>query len=455
VLVALGGGAFYWKHIHDQNAQRAELQRAKEELTKREDLKLQQQQAEHERELTELRQKQADEHKKAAEEQKKFAEGLGLSAQQIADRFGNATAQVNMAWRLYDQTTGRPIFHQMVTDYVPIGKGKKEKKTLPAYVLLPNGKTVRWLTLEDELRSNIPIGERAQGTGFAVSENGFMLTNKHVAAAWNLRFGPDDPAFKDHKYGFLYKYYVPGQAKKKKPQPELVGVIDLQNDGRYEDLFDWVPANGGIIFSRNIPIAIGEEGNIPVASQSGNIANRTFFGRNDRLDVQFGNSRGLSNASLVNFSNYSDAALIKVDTPQQLKKLDIAADDTVTVGEPVIAIGFPSVATPVKAVSFTIENYQKRDIVDIVPQPFVSEGIVAVISPAVKTEDGVTYGGASGDVIQMSINSTGAGNSGGPVFNKKGVVVGLFTYSRQRGGAQTTEAIPIKYGRDLLMSQHP
>jgi len=28
--------------------------------------------------------------------------------------------------------------------------------------------------------------------------------------------------------------------------------------------------------------------------------------------------------------------------------------------------------------------------------------------------------GSSGEVIQMSINSTGAGNSGGPVFNKEG-----------------------------------
>jgi S1-C subfamily serine protease len=454
VLVALGGGAFYWKHIHDQNAQRAELQRAKEELTKREDLKLQQQQAEHERELAELRQKQAEEHKKAAEDQKKFAEGLGLSAQQIADKFGNATAQVNMDWRLYDQMTGRPVFQLTRTDFVPVGKGKKEKKALPAYVLLPNGAVVRWLTLEDDLRSNIKIGARGSGTGFAVSENGFMLTNKHVAAAWNLRFGPSDPA-NDSKYGFLYKYYVPRQAKKKKPQPELVDVIDLQNDEKYEqaieDLWNWVPATGGIIFHPDISTAVGA-GNIPDPSKSGN---RTFFGRNDMLQVQFANSRGLISGILVNFSNYSDAALIKVDTPQLLKKLDIASDDTVAVGEPVIAIGFPSVASTVLAESSTVENQQYRKITDVVPQPFVSEGIVAVISPAVKTENGVTFGGREGDQIQMSINSTGAGNSGGPVFNKKGVVVGLFTYGRQRGGAQTTVAIPIKYGRDLLMSQHP
>jgi S1-C subfamily serine protease len=90
-----------------------------------------------------------------------------------------------------------------------------------------------------------------------------------------------------------------------------------------------------------------------------------------------------------------------------------------------------------------------------VPQPFVSEGIVSVVSRAVRTENGITVGGKQGDVIQLSINSTGAGNSGGPVFNKDVKVIGLFTYGRSAGGAMTTEAIPVKYGRDLLLAQHP
>ncbi|MGI8569571.1 MAG: trypsin-like serine protease [Methylocella sp.] len=62
--------------------------------------------------------------------------------------------------------------------------------------------------------------------------------------------------------------------------------------------------------------------------------------------------------------------------------------------------------------------------------------------------------GASGEVIQMSINSTGAGNSGGPVFNKAEKVIGLFTYGISRDGANTSGAVPIKYGRDLLEAQH-
>ena len=143
-VVALGGGAIYWKQVHDKAAAEAGLQRTKEEIAKTAD------------------EQQADLAQKTEEDRRKAEEERGLSAQEIVERFGNATAQITRAWRLYDQTTGRPIFHQTVS--VPISK--KERKTLPAYVLLPNGKTVRWLTLEDDNRTNIPIGERARGTGF-------------------------------------------------------------------------------------------------------------------------------------------------------------------------------------------------------------------------------------------------------------------------------------------------
>ncbi|MGH6838049.1 MAG: trypsin-like peptidase domain-containing protein [Methylocella sp.] len=429
-FVILGGGAFYLKHIRDQNAQRAELQRAKEEMAER---------------ATGLESKVQE---RQANLEKRTAEDRGLSAQDIVEQFGNATAQITRAWRLYDQTTGRPIFHQ--TMKAKLAK-MKESRTCPAYVDLGKYGIVRWLTLEDDFRSNIPIGGRARGTGFAVSEQGFMLTNKHVAAAWNLSFGQADPATSnEHACGWLYNFGTgPGaKVKKLRTPPQL---IDLDDDA-YRDLRRWVPASGGYVFLQDWAVPIGEERNVPDPKTNDN---RTFFGRNDVLEVRFANSRGSGNASLVRFSNDSDAALIKVDTPQQLKKLDIAADDIVTVGETVIAVGFPSVAAPTVARSDTIENGQYREITDVVPQPFVSEGIVAVISPAVKTENGVTMGGNLGDVIQMSINSTGAGNSGGPVFNKAGKVIGLFTYGRRNGGAETTEAVPIKYGRDLLLSQHP
>jgi serine protease Do len=430
-FVALGGYAIYWKQSHNTTAQVAEM---KKEIAASIETK--------EASLESKVQQQADLATKAEQDR-------GLSSQDIVRQFGNATAQIDRTWRLYDQTTGKSVFHQ--TFIVAVGKGKnKQSLEYPAYVNVGerNGGIVRWLTLEDDSRTNIPIVGKGTGTGFVVDERGYMLTNKHVAAAWDLKFGPHDPANSRYGHGWLYEYNGgPGAKDRKLRTPTL---IDL-NDPQFASLQQWVPSSGGYIFMKGIA-HVGGPGNKPDASKGDT---KTFFGRNDVLEARFANSRISANAILERVSKESDAALIKVDTPQQLKKLDIAADDEVNVGESVIALGYPSVAGETSAISTTIENGLIRTNTDYVPQPFVSEGIVAVISSAIKTEKGVTVVGEMGDFIQMSINSTGAGNSGGPVFNKSGKVIGLFTYGISGGGANTSGAIPIKYGRELLRTQHP
>jgi serine protease Do len=427
-FVALGGGAFYWKHIQDKKASEAELQTAKEEIAKNK--------ASIE---SKVEKQQADLERKAAED---------LSAQDIVDRFGNATARIDVHWRLYDQTTGKPVFHQTFKDHDANG----EELILPAYVQLPRGLgIVRWLTLEDDNRSNIPIEGEGSGTGFVVDEKGFMLTNKHIAAGWNLSFGGEEDPANGYKYGWLYNYDEVAMAKDRKKGKVKHPRKIVLSAREYSTLQDWVPASGGVVFIKNLA-HVGGPGNIP---DPGKGDTNTFFGKNDKLEVRFASSRGSSNAALERFSNDSDAALIKVETPQQLSKLEIAGDDTVTVGERVVVLGYPGVAQKVVASNTTIENGQSRQNTDIVPIPFVSEGIVALVSPRIKTENGVTVVGLGGEIIQMSINSTGGGNSGGPVFNKFGKVIGLFTYGISRGGANTSGAIPIKYGRDLLQAQHP
>jgi S1-C subfamily serine protease len=55
-----------------------------------------------------------------------------------------------------------------------------------------------------------------------------------------------------------------------------------------------------------------------------------------------------------------------------------------------------------------------------------------------------------GDVYQLTVNSTGSGNSGGPVFNDRGEVVAIFYAGRAYGGAQVTFAVPIRYALALL-----
>jgi serine protease Do len=53
-----------------------------------------------------------------------------------------------------------------------------------------------------------------------------------------------------------------------------------------------------------------------------------------------------------------------------------------------------------------------------------------------------------GDVIQLATGSTGAGNSGGPVFDSQGRVIGIFFAGDQANAI--TYAVPIRYGKEFL-----
>jgi serine protease Do len=442
VVVALGGGGFYWKHQIDQVNQEAALARLRQD---------------------DFQTRQNGENLRS---------NLGLSAQDIVQKYGSATVYISMRWRLFDQQTGKPIFHKMI---------EIDNRLYPAYVKLPgNLGIVRWLTLDDNMRSNLAIGESGSGTGFVVSERGFILTNKHVASAWALRYEETGSA---DGMGVLFQFQggpgLWGRIDKAKAQlksgrgedgkkltdeqraklvddiarwtPLTKAQVINVNSSDYREITNWVPQSGGFIFQPNELVA-DPIGDFNLADPSSN-TKRNFAGRNEELEVRFPGSRLSVNANLLRASNESDASLIKVDTPEPLTKLELATEEPKT-AERVIVLGYPSVAKASIASSVTIENGQRRVLQDFVPEPYVTEGIISLLSPAVRVENGVTMGGVSGEIMQLSINSTGAGNSGGPVFNRDGKVVGLFTYGIQRGGAVSSGAVPIKYGRDLLQSQH-
>ncbi|HNJ96414.1 MAG TPA: trypsin-like serine protease, partial [Ferruginibacter sp.] len=56
-----------------------------------------------------------------------------------------------------------------------------------------------------------------------------------------------------------------------------------------------------------------------------------------------------------------------------------------------------------------------------------------------------------GDSYQLTINATGAGNSGGPMFDDEGNVIGIYYAGKSDArGTQISFAIPIKYGMELM-----
>ena len=149
VLAIIGGGAIWW---HGQNVAS----------------QLQQQVASQAARTEAIRTEAAD----------ALSKTIGLTPADIK-RLGDATVYIHNQWQLYDRDSNRPIFQKMT---------KVGDEWLPAYVRLDDGKLVRWLTLDND-KTNFykPVGKDHSGSGFVISDQGFILTNKHVAAGWGFR----------------------------------------------------------------------------------------------------------------------------------------------------------------------------------------------------------------------------------------------------------------------------
>jgi S1-C subfamily serine protease len=185
-----------------------------------------------------------------------------------------------------------------------------------------------------------------------------------------------------------------------------------------------------------------------------NTSLKTFYGRNETLEVRFPGSRLSINATLVRASTDSDAALIKIESPQPLVPLDMSPDDMVRIGEKVIVLGFPGISDRTFAQFTTNEGGQTRQRVEFIPEPTVTDGIVSRLGTETVQDGNMRISGMLGDAIQLSVVATGSGNSGGPVFNTAGKVIGLFTWGATgRDGTRVSFAVPIKHGRALLQPQ--
>jgi serine protease Do len=353
---------------------------------------------------------------------------LGATAKDIVNKYGNSSVVVYLGWRLYDSDSGKPLYQKVVSD---------KKAVYPAFIKLPNGTIVRWLTVDDQDKNNIAVHGSGSGSGFVVSEQGHILTNKHVAAGWMLPYADIGEDLGD--YGYVFPYRMD-----KKQKADKVALKSLRS------LKNWVPEVGGLVFRHDAPFLLG--GSMGDGTPEDR---RVFRGRNDLLEVRFPGNRVSMQANLVRASTDADAALIKVDTAQSLKPVELAPkedDDKIEVGDKVIVLGFPAVSSQTKIRTLSVEPGRiGANRVEVVPEPTVNEGIISLKGAGLKQQGGGEVEGTRGDTYQMSVNSTGAGNSGGPVFNAKGQVIGLYTYSSL--GREVSFAVPIVHGRELLNPQ--
>jgi S1-C subfamily serine protease len=329
-----------------------------------------------------------------------------LSPSEIFDRYAKSTVFITARWRLNDRQTGKQVYQKVVTT---------SDGSFPAFKKNGSGEISRWLTIEDGGGKNIPIGGADQsGVGFAVSDNGLILTCKHLVAPWLVPYGD-----LGESHGYT-KGAVFADGSKSMELTEL-------NDSSLLGSREWIPATGGSIYTDDGMVLHGSVGDTD-----------TFTAKDDVLDVRLPGIHTSIRADLTRTSATSDLALLKIEGAPQA--VELAHQNAVRAGDKVTAIVFPG-GMPEFSVSQSsgLNLIERR--AEFVPQPAPVEGVV--VRPG---------GNATHGLIQLNMsNGLGPHSSGSPVFNDDGKVIGLLDYVLMyQNGAKYYYAVPANDASDLV-----
>ncbi|WP_128547826.1 trypsin-like peptidase domain-containing protein [Larkinella soli] len=334
-----------------------------------------------------------------------------LSVEQIASANTSKVVFIEFGYKLIYTPTGDDIYHQ----YMPVRQSNGQVKNVPMYIEAEPGRIEPLLGLKRDVQVGKPIAMAgASGTGFVVSSQGHIMTNRHVAAAW-------------HSY---YAF----------PEDAFPGALLVQGANGWEvsptpvQPFRWVPAETQFF------------GKKPMSG-------KLIEGVNTYLDVTFNkNEQRFPALGKPIVSPKHDVALFRIDLTETLTPVKLKdADKEVAPGQAVTVMGYPGISPDVFVGEYSSDFGNRNPQVVKVPDVTVTPGNIGKILRGQATGKAAAYYSEFGDYYQLTVNATGAGNSGGPVFDREGNVIGIFTAGTSREDAtRITFAVPIRYGLELM-----
>ncbi len=314
---------------------------------------------------------------------------------------------IEVGWKLQLTSTGDQLYHV----YLPDGNNGY----VAAYIRNNTGAVEPYLATNGAAPEGArltPVGGFGSGSGFVVDERGFIITNRHVAAGWLTSYDFPPDAFPGVLIGG--------------PNDELLPVYQ-------HHVPNWVPAEAMNYNRQMLETGV-----------------KFIDGASAYLDVTFANNSLRTPAKVVRISNVHDVAMIKIELPESLGKVEMHDSKEIEPGNTVVVMGYPGISPDQYVANRSQDGFNRNPNIVKVPVPTLSTGNIGRLVKGRSGSDKVDdYLNVLGDYYQLTINSTGVGNSGGPTFDDQGRVVGIFS----AGNNTVTYAIPIKYAIELMGRQ--
>lgn len=322
----------------------------------------------------------------------------------IAKANKSAVVKIDVSWKLISPQGGL-VYHQYGCGHYP------------CFVELEDGTLEPLLSYDKERfgETSPAIGGKFSASGVVVSNDGFILTNRHVAAAWET------------------PYEFP---------PEMIWVTVKSLKGKSDvyrnikrDPVRWIPSETKQI----ITTLRGKE----------RIKEGEFNGQNERLDVFFPSMMERNVAQLKKSHEDYDLSMIKVDLPAGLPKAELFDSlKDVKQGDAVFVMGYQRVSIPIYG--YKQETSSRASQQKEIPDPNVVSGNIGrliLIQDSPTTRQKLLS--EIGNAYQLSVSTQDPGYDGGPVFDNRGRVIGIYSLEK-RLEVPTTVGIPIHYGLQLM-----